>query len=135
MSTKKAKNNKVNISQAQELKLLRKIVEITNSELDLTIVLNEVVGVITEAAKADSVFIYLFDDSKRNLVLMASKTPHKRELGKVNLKAGEGITGWVAKENKPVAIKENAYKDKRFKNYRLLQFTFQRSWKGCCSSR
>jgi signal transduction protein with GAF and PtsI domain len=120
MSTTKAKNNKVNISQTQELKLLRKIVEITNSELDLTIVLNEVVGVITEATKADSVFIYLFDDSKKNLILMASKTPHTKELGKVNLKAGEGITGWVAQENKPVAIKENAYKDKRFKHFDVL---------------
>ena len=107
MVTKKAKNNRLNISQAQELKILRKIVEITNSELDLSVVLKEVVGVMTEATKADSVFIYLFDDKKKNLFLMASKTPHKKELGKVNLKAGEGITGWVARENKPVAIKAN----------------------------
>ena len=43
MATKKAKNNRVNISQTQELKLLRRIVEITNSEMDLTGVLKEVV--------------------------------------------------------------------------------------------
>ena len=116
----KAKNRKLNLSQSQELKVLRRIVEITNSELDLTVVLGEVVSVITEATKADSVFIYLFDDKKKNLILMASKTPHKKELGKINLKAGEGITGWVAKENKPVAIKENAYKDKRFKSFDVL---------------
>ena len=99
---------------------MRKIVEITNSELDLTVVLSEVVGVMTEATKADSVFIYLFDDKKENLTLMASKTPHKKELGKINLKTGEGITGWVAQENKPVAIKKNAYQDKRFKNFDVL---------------
>ena len=51
---------------------------------------------------------------------MASKTPHKEELGKINLRIGEGITGWVAKESKPVAIKENAYKDPRFKGFDVL---------------
>ncbi|MCK5013908.1 MAG: GAF domain-containing protein [Candidatus Omnitrophica bacterium] len=120
MVRKKEKNNQLNISQSQELKILRKIVEITNSQLDLTVVLKEVVGVMTGATKADSVFIYLFDDKKKRLVLMASKTPHKKELGKVHLKTGEGITGWVAQENKPVAIKKNAYKDKRFKNFDVL---------------
>lgn len=120
MATKKSKNNTLNITQGQELKVLRRIVEITNSELDLSVVLKEVVGVMTEATKADSVFIYLFDHKKKNLVLMASKTPHKKELGKVNLKAGEGITGWVARENKPVAINKNAYRDKRFKSFDVL---------------
>jgi len=120
MPATKSKNKKLNISQTQELTVLRKIVEITNSELDLNVVLKEVVGVVTEMTKADSVFIYLFDEKKKNLVLMASKIPHKKELGTVNLKAGEGITGWVAQENKPVAIKKNAYKDKRFKNFDML---------------
>jgi signal transduction protein with GAF and PtsI domain len=51
---------------------------------------------------------------------MASKTPHTRELGKIILRVGEGITGWVAKEGKVVNIKENAYKDKRFKTFDVL---------------
>lgn len=116
----KTKSNKLTISQSQELQVLRKIVEITNSEFDLRIVLKEVVGVVTAATKADSVFIYLFDDKKKKLILMASKTPHKQELGKVHLDAGEGITGWVAKESKPVAIKKKAYQDKRFKSFDVL---------------
>ncbi len=122
MSTtkKKTQSKTLNISQAQELKILRSIVEITNSELDLDVTLKEIVKVVNDMTKADSVFIYLFDEKRKHLVLMASKTPHKKELGKVILKAGEGITGWVAKENKPVAISENAYQDKRFKNFDVL---------------
>lgn len=120
MAVKKAKKSKLKISPSQELEVLRRIVEITNSELDLKVVLKEVVGVVTEMTKADSVFIYLFDEKKKNLVLMASKTPHKKELGKVNLKVGEGITGWVARESRPVAISKNAYQDKRFKNFDVL---------------
>ena len=113
-------NKKLNINPNQEIAVLRKIVEITNSELDLNVVLGEVVTIVTMITNADSVFIYLFDDKKKNLVLLASKTPHKKELGKINIKAGEGITGWVAKENKPVAISKNAYQDKRFKNFDVL---------------
>ncbi len=114
------KGKKLNITQVQEIKILRRIVEITNSELDLKWILGEIVNVVNDMTKADSVFIYLFDEEKRHLVLMASKTPHQKELGKVNLKIGEGITGWVAKENKPVAIKKSAYQDPRFKNFDVL---------------
>src|SRR3990167_5846828 len=120
MANTAKKTNTLKISHAHELKLLRKIVEITNSEMDLQVVLKEVVDIMTEMTKADSVFIYLFDQSKQNLVLMASKIPHKKELGKINLKAGEGVTGWVAKENKPVAIKRHAYRDPRFKSLDVL---------------
>jgi signal transduction protein with GAF and PtsI domain len=120
MNKTNIKSKKLNITKAQELEILRKIVEITNSELDLGWVLDEVVKVVNEMTKADSVFVYLFDPKHEHLTLMASKTPHKKELGKVNLKIGEGITGWVAKENKPVAIGKNAYRDRRFKSFDVL---------------
>ena len=110
----------LHIAQSEETKILRKIVDIISSDLDLKGILNEVVKIVTEMLSADSVFIYLFDDKKENLVLMASKTPHKKELGKIVLKVGEGITGWVAKENKPVAIKKQAYQDSRFKSFDVL---------------
>ncbi len=124
--TKKVKNTialtsvTLNISSAQELKILRRIVDITCSDLDLAGILHEVVGIVNEMTKADSIFVYLFDRGKKNLVLMASKTPHKKVLGKINLRVGEGITGWVAEHNKPVAIKKNAYQDPRFKGFDVL---------------
>lgn len=114
------KNTRLNISHAEEIKILRTITDITSSEFDLYWILKEVVKIVTEMTKADSVFIYLFDAKKENLVLMASKTPHRKELGKITLRAGEGITGWVARENKPVAIGENAYQDPRFKSFDVL---------------
>jgi len=122
MANTSLKSKKLNISQAQEIQILRSIVEITNSKLDLDSILNDVVKVVNEMTKADSVFIYLTDAKKKNLILRASKIPHKKELGAVVLKTGEGITGWVAKEHKPVAIAKNAYQDKRFKNFDVLRF-------------
>src|SRR3990167_1315558 len=119
-SSKKSINQYLNIGQAQELEILRKIVEITHAEIDLQWTLDEVIRVINEMTRADSIFVYLFDDKREQLILTASKTPHQRELGKIVLKAGEGIAGWVAKENKPVAIPESAYKDARFKHFDVL---------------
>ena len=104
----------------QELQILRNVVDIASSELDLNLTLQLIVKIVTEMTDADSVFIYLFDESKQNLVLMASKTAHKKELGNVVLKTGEGITGWVARENKTVAIKARAYRDPRFKSFDVL---------------
>lgn len=99
---------------------MRRIVDLTSSDLDLQKTLKEVVRIVNEMTKADSVFIYLFDEAKKNLVLLASKVPHKKALGNIALRAGEGITGWVARENKPVAIPKNAYQDPRFKGFDVL---------------
>ncbi len=114
------KQPKINISSIEELKVLRMVVDIASSELDLSLTLQLIVKIVTEMTKADSVFIYLFDENKDHLVLMASKTAHQKELGKVHLKIGEGITGWVARESKMVAIKQYAYKDPRFKSFDVL---------------
>ncbi|MFC1510268.1 GAF domain-containing protein [Candidatus Omnitrophota bacterium] len=120
MKTSKTVKTQLNITQTQELKILRRIVEMTNTEIDLNWILKEVVAIVNDMTQADSVLIYLLDRTKKNFVLAASKTPHKKELGNINLKVGEGITGWVAREHKPVAIKENAYQDKRFKGFDVL---------------
>ncbi|MDD3374133.1 MAG: GAF domain-containing protein [Candidatus Omnitrophica bacterium] len=118
--TKKTQPKKSVITQSQQIEILSKIVDLTSSDLDLSFILGEVVRIINTITRADSVFVYLFDSKKKVLTLLASKTPHKKELGAVTLKAGEGITGWVAKESKIVHIKKNAYKDSRFKNFDVL---------------
>lgn len=110
----------VRMNQSQEIDFLRKVVELTSSGLDLSSVLMEVVRIIDEITSSDSIFIYLVDEKTKGLVLMASKTPHVKELGNVALKVGQGITGWVAKEGRIVNIKEGAYKDKRFKSFDVL---------------
>src|SRR6202789_3312218 len=109
----KIKNKKLSVTADQELQILRNVVDIASSELDLNLTLQLIVKIVTEMTDADSVFIYLFDESKQNLVLMASKTAHKKELGNVVLKTGEGITGWVARENKPAATQPNASRTAR----------------------
>ncbi len=107
-------------ARVDELKILRDIADITSSELELSKILDEVVSIVNDVSRADSVFIYLLEENKRSLVLMASKTAHSKELGALTLKAGEGLTGWVAQKNKTVAISQKAYQDPRFKAFDVL---------------
>lgn len=113
----KAKNT---LTAKDELLILRKIVDLTTSDASLDGVLSDIVKIAQDIAPADSVFVYLFDEAHKYLVLRASKTPHEKELGNIKLKVGEGLTGWVAKNVKPLAIKANAYDDPRFKAFDLL---------------
>src|SRR3989338_11661374 len=119
-TTSALKSSPPGISQAEELKVLRRIAGFTSAELDLSTVLHDVVDMVAHLTQADSVFIYLLSDKKDSLILRASKVPRRRALGKVTLKVGEGITGWVARENTPVSIKKNAYLDPRFKTFDIL---------------
>jgi len=111
---------KRNIDQEQELAVLRKIVDLSASELDLKGLLKKIIGMVSELTKADSAVIYLFDEQRQTLSLMATKIPHKKVIGNVVLKVGEGITGWVAQKNKIVAIPARAYEDPRFKCFDIL---------------
>jgi len=86
--------------------------------LNLDQFLKKIINLINKIVDVDSCFIYLYQNKK--LTLFASKKPHKNLLGKIALKQGEGITGWVAEHKKTVAIKEKAYLDPRFKFFKEL---------------
>lgn len=88
--------------------------------LELDEVLREIVTVAEEVSAADSVLVYVVSGSARDLVLRASKNPHPALLQKVSLKQGEGITGWVASQQQPVALAQGAGQDPRFKYFRNL---------------
>ena len=60
------------------------------------------------------------DETGENLVLRASKNPHPRLIGKIAMRVGEGITGWVAKEVSLSLFARHASKDPRFKVFHTL---------------
>jgi signal transduction protein with GAF and PtsI domain len=76
-------------------------------------VLARVVEFVSGIVQCDSCFIYVLDGDQ--LVLGASKNPHPEALDKLKLAVGEGITGWVAVNRRPVAIGSAAWKDPRFR--------------------
>lgn len=111
--------NKGTENLKRELSFLYRVARTVHS-LELTEVLKEIVLVAAEVTKADSVLVYVLDPKTQELVLRASKNRHPDLLQKIAMKMGEGITGWVAREQMPVAIKSGARKDTRFKLFRSL---------------
>jgi signal transduction protein with GAF and PtsI domain len=75
-------------------------------------VLNRVVEFATALVKCDSCLIYVLEGDE--LVLRASRNPHPDIVDRLKLRVGQGITGWVAEHNEPVAIPEKAGLDPRF---------------------
>src|SRR5579863_2191863 len=80
---------------------------------DLPTVLQGIVSLVVEFMECDSCLIYLLDGNE--LVLKASNTSHPGVVGKVRLGLSEGLTGWVARERRLLAISREAYLDPRFK--------------------
>lgn len=102
----------------QQLQLFQKISRFMVREMSLQEVLQGVVGLMVEFMACDSCLLYLIDNDQ--LVLCASNTPHPATIGKVRLRMNEGLTGWVARERRLLAISREAYADSRFKTFREL---------------
>ena len=104
----------------KELAILHRITESIGANLDLDVVLRGVVEMVVEVSRADACLIYLLDEARQELVLRASSLPHPKLIGRIHLEVGEGITGWVARERRTVAIAKNAEADPRFTPFRAL---------------
>jgi uroporphyrinogen-III synthase len=102
----------------QQLRLFQKISRFTVRELSLPEVLKGIVALVVEFMRCDSCLVYLLDENR--LVLCASNAPGSDAIGNVSLKLDEGLTGWVARERRLLAISREAYNDPRFKYFKDL---------------
>jgi uroporphyrinogen-III synthase len=59
------------------------------------------------------------------MVLRASQVPHASDLGKLRIKMGEGVTGWVAEHKSVAALDSNAFTDPRFKRFQIIEDTYE----------
>ena len=81
-------------------------------------VLNRVVEFAAALVKCDSCLIYVLEGDE--LVLRASKNSHAEVVDRLKLRVGQGITGWVAEHQEPVAVAERAALDPRFQFFHEL---------------
>lgn len=99
----------------QQLRLFQAVSRFMVREMSLQEVLQGTVNLVVDFMNCDSCLLYLIDGNE--LVLCASNTPHPSTIGKVRLSLNEGLTGWVARERRLLAISREAYKDPRFKSF------------------
>ena len=102
----------------RQLRLVQKISRFMVREMNLGEALQEVVSLVVEFMECDSCLLYLIKD--QDLVLCASNNPQPGTLGRVRLKLGEGLTGWVARERRLLSVSREAYLDPRFKLFTAL---------------
>jgi uroporphyrinogen-III synthase len=82
------------------------------------------VSLVVEYMQCDACLIYQLEGDR--LVLCATNDGQPGTVGKVSLKLDEGLTGWVARERRLLAISREAYSDPRFKYFKdLPQDTFE----------
>ncbi len=103
-----------------EIEILHQISQAISSNLNLEEVLRHIIDLVNQVTRGDSCLLYLLDKTNEELILRASKNPHPKIIGRIKVKLGEGITGWVARERQPVAIHKEAYNDPRFKLFHNL---------------
>ena len=99
----------------QQLSVFQKVSRFMVRDLSLQDVLQGIVSLVVEFTQCDSCLVYLLDGE--DLVLCASNTPHPSTIGKLRMRSNEGLTGWVARERRLLAISREAYKDARFKTF------------------
>jgi len=103
-----------------EIEALRRISEATGAAFASEEMLQSIAEIAMRITDAEICHIFLFDESREELVLRAATGNDRQFIGQIRLKPGEGITGWVARERRPVAVPREAYKDHRFKLYPQL---------------
>ena len=103
-------------ARSAEAAALRRIGEATGHIVNTDEILPLIAEIATQVTGTESAQVYLFNESHDRLILRASTEAETLgdRLGKIHLKVGEGITGWVAREKKHVAISAEAWNDERF---------------------
>ena len=111
--------NSVNVADgSSHIDFLHEISSRMAAADSLHLVLDRIVDFIASVIPCDSCFIYILEEER--LVLRASKNPHADVIDQLDVEVGQGVTGWVAKHRKPVALASNASNDPRFKAFKNL---------------
>lgn len=101
--------------KVKQLEILHKIGETLTLQLDIQKLLASIIGLISQKTLTEKISIMLIDKRTKQLRIRAAKGVTKTKIKIIRFKVGEGVAGWVAREGKPVFIK-NVLRAHRFKN-------------------
>jgi GAF domain-containing protein len=87
------------------------VIKALGSSPDLDEVLAGIVDVLGDATNCHACFVYLRDGDR--LRIRAASRVFAHVVGRVEFGIDEGLTGWVARNNRPAFIRENAMADPR----------------------
>ncbi len=99
----------------RENRLLVGIIEAAAAGPDLGPLAAKVARLIVAATGTDVCFVHVLDDSGTSLTLAGATPPMDEQVGKVRLRLGEGVTGWVASHRRPAVIVADKESDPRYR--------------------
>ncbi len=99
---------------------MREIGQAIGSMLNIDEMLKQVAEIVAKVTGTDLCLIYLLNETGKELVLRGASGDTKDVVGKVRLKVGEGVTGWVAQKRTAAVINREAWRDTRFKSVPAL---------------
>jgi signal transduction histidine kinase len=112
--------------QGPDTTIFHRVSRLVNSELSLDEILGQILGLTAQVSNCDACLVYLMEFATDEFVLYASQVPRYRDLGTVRFKFGEGVTGWVAEHQQPVALGAQASSDPRFRSIpALIEDTYE----------
>jgi two-component sensor histidine kinase len=82
--------------------------------------LGEIADLVRRATKTDAAQFLILQPDGETLRLEAD-TYEPEKVGRIEIAVGKGLTGWVAKHRRPVAIRREPWKDPRFIDYPVLE--------------
>jgi len=88
----------------RELAYLQRLARAAASEQDPGQLLRLIIAETTSATNTDVASLYLVSEDGANLLLTATNGLNERMVGRVRMKVGEGITGWVAESRRPASV-------------------------------
>lgn len=103
------------VEKSIEADALREIGQAIGSMSTTDDILRRVADIVVKVTGTDLCLIYLLNVSGTELVLRAASGSTEDVVGKIRLKVGEGITGWVAQQGQHVVLSKEAWRDERFK--------------------
>jgi signal transduction protein with GAF and PtsI domain len=99
----------------KQIEGISKVASLITSGLYLDELLRLVVNVTAELMNSKICSLMLLDPDKKELVIKATQSVSEAYNKKPNIKLGEGISGRVAKENKPICVLD-VKEDAQYKN-------------------
>ena len=102
---------------ADDRRILYEIIRTVASSVDLDHVLAAIVRLVTEGTQAHAAYVFIVEHGGSRLVLRAASEPYNQAVGKVSMRRGEGLAGWVAEHRRPAFIPDNALADPRIKYF------------------
>jgi two-component system, NarL family, sensor kinase len=101
----------------RENALLVGIIDAISSGPSLGPLAGKVARLIVAATATDVCFVYVLDDGGGALTLTGATPPYDRQVGKIRLPVGEGVTGWVASHRSPAVLASGKEADPRYRYF------------------